>query len=201
MALKDYRHVRSSLFIKIEVDRYSFSDGFIGPEVLTFSDHSNDFDFEGETYRALGNLLSVSSTRSELKSSSNTMSLTISGIPDRSLQQVTESEFRASPVTVKRAFFTQGGEFIDDGSIEVNPIGRFVGFINNWSIFENWDAQRRTSTSSVQFDCQSFIDILAKKKSGRYTNPGSMKTFFPNDISFDRVPQLAGGNYFFGETR
>lgn len=198
MALRDYEHINTALFVKIEVEKYWNGSTFV-QETLSFTDHIVSFTYEGTTYLPLGNLVNISSSRSELRSSSDTISIVISGVPNTRLEEVIKSEFRTSSVEIFRGFFKEDGTL--ETNITPNPVGRFKGFINSVSLNETWDSETRESSNTVSFDCQSYIDILAQKTAGRQTNPRSMKAFFPNDVSFDRVPKIANARYNFGAVR
>lgn len=198
MALRDYDHIRTALFVKIEVDRY-FSGGSFSQETLAFTDHIVEFTYEGVDYLPLGDLVSISSSRSELRTSSDTIDIIISGIGNSRLEDLVKSEFRTSAVEIFRGFFSEDGTL--ETAITPNPVGRFKGFINSVSLNETWNTETRESSNTVTFECQSYIDILSQKTSGRQTNPRSMKAFFPNDVSFDRVPKIANARYNFGAVR
>lgn len=201
MSLTDYSHIRTALFVKIVVEEYKQGDGSLAPTTLLFSDHYRDFElFTGETYTALGQLLNITASTAELSPTSSTVNIQISGVPRQSVHDVEQSKIKSSPVTVYRAFFAQNGELINDGTT-VNPVGRFSGFVNNYSLQEEWDSARRFSSVTVNLDCASTLDILSKKTAGRRTNPTSMKRFYPNDVSFDRVPALVDANINFGGSR
>lgn len=195
MALSDYNDIRSALLIKMDVPSlYPLNT----PGTLTFSDAMYDIEYDSATYTGLGRLLSVSATSSELRTSSNQVTVTISGIPNSSTREIIESEFKTANIRIWRAFFAQTGEWIDDSTLPTNPVGKFKGFVNSISYFEDWDSQARVAANTIQFDCQSYIDILAKKTAGRQTNPRSMKQFYPTDTSFDRTPTIAGSKWNFG---
>lgn len=200
MSLTDRYEIKTSVFVKIEVaEYYQQGSGLLGPETLTFSDHSNNYTLLGDEYTALGNLMSISSTVSELRPSSNSVTITLSGIPNQSIKEVVRSKLKGSPVTVYRAWFdVNTAEFISDPAI-ANPLTRWKGFISHYSLNETWDAVARESTNTIQLECASLVDILASKRSGRQTNSASMKRFFPNDVSFDRVNKIMGENIDFGE--
>lgn len=195
--LADYTHLRSVLFVLIEVENYVYAGGTTGSEDLAFSNHVYEYDYDGFTFTALGNLLEVSSFRSEIRSTSNALTLSISGIPNSSLIEIDRSEIKGSPIRIWRAFFNQDGSLITDLDID-NPVLRFKGFVNNYALTEEWDVDTRTATNTISLDCASNIDAFAGKVTGRKTNPASEKRFFPNDLSMDRVPQLVGSNVNFG---
>lgn len=195
MALSDYTDIRTALLIKMDVPSLypTYAAG-----TLTFTDAMYDIDYDSETYTGLGRLLSVGTTSSELRTSSNQVTVTVSGIPNSSTREIIESEFKTANIRIWRAFFAQTGEFIDDSTLATNPVGKFKGFVNSVSYFETWDTQAKLSSNTIQFDCQSYIDILAKKTAGRQTNPRSMRQFYPTDTSFDRTPALAASKWNFG---
>ena len=83
-------------------------------------------------------------------------------------------------------------------SIAGNPLGRYRGFVNNYSLTEEWDNATRTSSNTLSLICASTVDVLQNKISGRKTNPESMKKFYPTDVSFDRVPNLENATFDFG---
>ena len=199
MAFRDRPTVRSALFIKLEIDRYFFPDGFIGPQTLTFSDNAFDYTLDGVDYTALGRLLSVTSSRNELTPTSDSVSVALSGIPNRSLTEILKSEIKSSSITISRVWFDVGGEFVADPDV-TNPVGRWTGFVNNYNLMEEWDLNARSSFNKIQLECKSSVDLFAKKRGGRRTNGQSMRRFFPNDPSFDRVWALEGASTDFGKS-
>jgi hypothetical protein len=75
---------------------------------------------------------------------------------------------------------------------------KYRGFVNNYSLQEDFDIVSRTSTNSIILICNSAVDVLQNKFTGRKTNPESQKKFFPNDVSMDRVPTLENATFDFG---
>jgi hypothetical protein len=140
--------------------------------------------------------MSISSSTSELRVSGGEVVITISGIPNSSIAEIVNSKIKSSPVRIYRALFNaETGAFL---SIEGNPVGRFSGFVNNYSLQEEYDEQSRTSTNTIVLTCANNIDILSNKVSGRRTNPQSQKNLYPNDTSMDRVPNLINAYFDFG---
>lgn len=191
--LTSYAGISTALFVRIQVSQYrtSGSANYTG-QVLLFSDHSEDFTINLETYTPLGNLLSVSKSTSELRPSANTLSITLSGIPDNSIAEIIHSKLKGAPVSVYRAFFTLAGTQIGETQ------GRFIGSVNNYSLEEDYDPIAKSASNLIQFECLSNVELLNNKVAGRRTNPESMGNFFSTDTSFDRVPGLVGAQYNFG---
>jgi hypothetical protein len=75
---------------------------------------------------------------------------------------------------------------------------RFIGFVNNMALDEEYDTENRISSNTVVLSCSSVVDVMQNKISGRRTNPASMKRFYSSDISMDRVPTLINSYFDFG---
>lgn len=185
-ALSTYKSVETALLVKIEL-----------PEgAIRYSDYNTTLALEGEIYQGLGKLVGITNTTSELRISNDTLTLTISGIPDSSLQSLTNSKMKGSNVSVYRVLFDP----VTKQPLDVpNPIvGRFFGVVNNYSLDEEWDYSTRTSSNTVAIICSSLVSVLEKKYSGRRTNDTDQKKLFPGDQSFDRITSLVNANFQFG---
>jgi hypothetical protein len=185
--LSSYDSIQTGLFVRIEVT---------SSNILRFSDYRGTVTIDGESYVGLGKLLGVTSTVSELKGSTSTVTLTISGIPNTSINEILTSSLKGSPVKIYRVVFNPVNNV--QLAIPGNPAGRFFGIVNNYTLEEDFDIENRTSTNTINIECNSVMEFLENKISGRKTNPESMKLFYPNDVSFDRVPNLVGANFNFG---
>lgn len=185
--LSAYASVETHLFIKIDIPDY---------EVLTFSDYYKSYTIAGDTYQALGQLLSVSDTDSNLRATPSELSIVISGIPEGRISEILANRIKGSRVEVLRAFFNPvTGELLN---ISGNPAGKFKGVIGNYSINDDIAEGGDTGTISIVLTAKSVIDLLNNKVTGRRTNPIDQAQFYPGDESFDRVPALAKSNFNFG---
>jgi hypothetical protein len=195
--LTPFTSVQSNLFVRIQVDQYRTTPtGPFTSEVLRFSDRSQPFTIDNESYVGLGNLVSITSTTSEIRASGNEVLIGISGIPENSINEIINSKIKGSPVTIQRAFFNAAtGQILN---IPDNPSGRYKGFVNNYALEEEWDQDTRTATNVLVLTCTNIINILSQKVSGRRTNPDDQRKFFPNDRSMDKVPNLKGASFDFG---
>ena len=197
LGLANISSIGTALFVKLEVDYYKATAAAEPTsQVLTFSDFSRPITFGGYSYTGLGGLLGISSTTSELKSSNSSVTITISGIPNGSIEEIVNSRIKGSKVTIYRAIFDSNGALRSD--ISPNPVGRFYGFVNNYSLDEEYDIDARTAKNTIAIICSSKQELLGNKVAGRKTNPSSQKTFYSTDVSMDRVPNLVGANFNFG---
>ena len=192
--LSTYAAVRSALFVRIQIDEYRISSSAsYTTEVLNFSDHSANYTINGEVYENIGNLLSITSSTSELRATPDSVNITIAGIPiNPNIYEIVHSKIKSAPVAIYRGYFTPGGALID--TIQ----GRFTGFINNYSLNEDIDFVAKDGTISIQLECASNTGMLSNKVAGRRTNPISMKQFYSTDTSFDNVPALQDTTFMFG---
>lgn len=195
--LTPYSSIQSNIFVRIQIDEYSQTAG--GPyteEVLRFSDLGRQFSLLSETYLGVGRLMGVTSTSSELRVSPADITITLSGIPSARINEIVNSKIKGAPVRIYRALFNAtNGNLL---SISGNPLGRFQGFVNNYSLNEEYDSSTRTSTNTLVLTCSSNVSVIERKIAGRRTNPSSQKRFYPNDLSMDRVPNLVNSEFNFG---
>ena len=185
--LNSVRSVESNLFIKIT----------LASSTLLFSDRLVSTVINGDTYVGLGKLLSVSGSSSELRSTSGDITIGISGVPDSMISDIVAANIKGNPVRITRGLFNATtGAFLS--AVVGNPVNRFVGYVNNISLEEEYDIDSRTSANTVLLSCASNVDILNNKIAGRKTNPASNKKFYSTDISMDRVPSLESSYFDFG---
>jgi hypothetical protein len=196
--LASYNSIQSNLFVKLTIDQYRTSNsGTYAQNILRFSDSLTDRTFNGETYTALGRLLGITQSSSDLKVTGNQLNITLAAIPDSAIYEIVNSKIKTSKIEVFRAFYDNAtGNLLP---VSLNPVGRFIGLVSNYSLDEQWDSINMTSTNTLILVCASQVDILSKKVSGRCTSPSSMKKFFPNDASMDRVPVLEKATFDFGK--
>jgi hypothetical protein len=181
--LSTYKSIRTNLFVRILIPQYKAqaADAY-SSQYLYLTDRRTSYTLNGQAYIGLGRLVDISGTNSELRSSTDTLTITISGIPNSSISEIVNSKIKGSQVIVWRVLFdaTTGTalstQYDDDG----NPPTRFRGFIDNYSLVEEWDSDARTSSNTIVITCASSIGVLENKISGRKTNPQSQKKLYPN---------------------
>jgi hypothetical protein len=193
LALTPFKAVQSNLFVRIETNFYQ---GAATTQVLRFSDLRTAYTINGESYVGVGNLMGITGSSSELQVTGGEVTISLSGIPDSSITEILNSRIKGSTVRIYRVLFDAvTGVKID---IAGNPMGRYRGFVNNYSITEDYNIQSRTSSNTLSIICASVVDVLGKKTGGRKTNPESEKKFFPTDLAMDRVPTLENATFDFG---
>lgn len=200
-SLTDFAHIMA---FKINIKKYRAAEGdFPQEETLRFTDSIRTFvDEQGFTYTPLGPLVSIGDTTSNIQVSDDTFTFSISGLPQLAVREVINSEIKGSFVLVQRVFFTNSGTQITDldYGFGLGNAGRFQGYINNYSIEDSIDPYSRNSAIRINFECNSVSSIYKRTTRGLRTNPKDLR-YLTNDqdVSFDRVPILAGENIVFGE--
>jgi len=193
-------NIRSHLLCKIYIPEYRINAGDTPFATnLLFSDlnRGNNITYDGHTYTGLGVLLGVTTSNSELRPSSSELTISISGIPNGSLGIVINSKLKGCSVIIYRVLCDGvTGEVLS--LLEANPFARFRGFVNNYSLQEEYDVNSRTSKNTMLLICKSSLDVLQNKISGRLTNSVSEKKYFPFDLSMDRVAALQNTSFNFG---
>lgn len=185
--LSGYENIETGLFVSIDVD---------GTEVLRFSDYNQSITIGGYEYKGLGQFVGITTSTSELKTSSGSITISLSGIPNTSISEILNMKIKGAQVIVTRVFFDAvTGDVLD---IPGNPAGRFFGVVNNYTLEEQYDIDTRTSTNTIDLVCSSVVELLSNKLAGRKTNPNSFRAFNSSDLSMDRVPNLVGANFDFG---
>ena len=181
--LTSYKSIQTNLFVKMIVPGY---------QTLTFSDYHKDYQIDGVTYQALGELLSVTNTSDELRASTKEITVVISGIPSGNISEILTNRIKGSELVVYRGFFDpETGNLLP---ITGNPAGKFHGVVSNYEIADDLRMGDDTGEITIAFNVTSVVELLNNKVSGRRTNPID----FPNENSMDRVSALAKSNFNFG---
>lgn len=197
--LTPYTSIKSALLVRIDVKKYRTTSGGTPTwTVVTFSDSIDPITvtLNGvlETYAGTGEIIDLSNSVSELKTSSNEVTITLSSVKQSTVDTILNSSYKGSKIAIYRVILDP----ITNEPLPItgNPMGRFFGVINNYGIDEQWSTTQTTNT--ISFVCKSLVDILATSVVGRRTNSYDQQLYFPADIAMDRVSSLTGSNYNFG---
>jgi hypothetical protein len=187
--LSAYTSIQTNLFVRIDVAGY---------QVLRFSDFSIPYTINSESYTALGQLLSITDSSSELRATPQNITIQISGIPSNNISDFLDSshKVKGSPIKIYRAFFNPTtGQLL---GVSGNPAQKFQGVISNFDVSDDLSMGSQTGTVAITLTATNIVEILNSKLTGRKTNPVDMKQFYPTDISMDHILALTNSNFNFG---
>jgi hypothetical protein len=166
-------------------------------------------------FTALGQLIAVNAAQRDIKSTANETTVTMVGIDTAMLGLVLGSKIKGSQIELWHGFFNSNNELITNSTVAwlnnsatniawsnnlsnvidwSNSIGGagvykyFNGYINSFSISEQWMEEARAFTGVVQ-----------NRTAGRYTNDAAWQSSAPGDTSMNRVNFISTINYAFGK--
>ena len=178
-------------------------------------------------FTALGQLVQVGSVQRDIKSTANETTVTLVGIDTAMLSLVLNAKIKGSQIDLWHGFFDANNQLITTGAVIpwINssgatigwtnssslPIGwtssngtgvykYFTGFVNSFSISEQWMEETREYTGVVTVSASSFQLVLQNRTAGRYTNDNAWQSVYDGDTSMNRVNYISSINYAFGKT-
>jgi hypothetical protein len=187
--LRSRKGIEIATLVKWEVP--NFDTAYISDYSTLLSDGTN-------TYTNIGSLLGISSTVSELTSSTGEVTVNLSGIPTGSISNILNEEIKGSNITITRVYFDptthQGIDLQPSVAGMNNGIPIFKGIVTNYAISDSVDNGSGLAISTITLTCASYLEVLSNKTNGRRTNPAD----FPTEKSMNRIRALANSNYNFG---
>jgi hypothetical protein len=175
-------------------------------------------------FTAMGQLIAVNAAQRDIKSTANETTVTLVGIDTAMLGLVLGSKIKGSQIELWHAFFNSNNELITTTNVSwLNNLANtiawsnnlsndiawsggssngvykyFNGYINSFSISEQWMEEARAFTGVVTISASSFQLVLQNRTAGRYTNDNAWQSATPGDTSMDRVNFISTINYAFG---
>jgi hypothetical protein len=151
-------------------------------------------------FSALGQLVKVNNVQRDIKSTANETTVTLVGIDTTMLGLVLNSNIKGSSIDLWHGFFDSNNQLITSSGDGTGVYKYFSGYINSFSISEQWMEEAREYVGVVTISASSFQLVLQNRVSGRYTNDNSWQSVTPNDTSMNRVNFVSTINYMFGKT-
>jgi hypothetical protein len=178
-------------------------------------------------FTALGQLVQVGSVQRDIKSTANETTVTLVGIDTAMLSLVLNAKLKGSQIDLWHGFFDANNQLITTvTSAWLNNVGStidwtnslfdpiawtsstggtgvykyFTGFINSFSISEQWMEETRSYSGVVTISASSFQLVLQNRTAGRYTNDNAWQSVYDGDTSMNRVNYISSINYAFGKT-
>jgi len=168
----------------------------VAGNVYTFCNAASPITVSGITFSNLGSLLSIGDIKRETKATSGDLTISLTGVDGANVSIILAADIKGSLVEVWRGFFDSNNQIITTPTSQF--FKRYQGFVNNFSITEDWNEQMRSRVATCSISCSSFRTILQNRISGLKTSPSVWKNSYPNDTSMDRVPVIASTFFDFG---
>jgi len=187
----DTNNIRYADFVRIVTgtNEYRFSTA---PTALTIP-AIDALPFDG-----LGQLVDIGKIQRDIKSTANQTSITLVGIDTAMLGLVLNGDLKGSQITMWKGFFDTSGNLLTTGGVG-GLYQYFYGFINSFSIGEQWMEEARTYVGLVTVSAANIQMILQNRVAGRFTNDASWQFFTPNDTSMNRVAVISTLALAFGK--
>lgn len=154
---------------------------------------------DANAFTGLSQLVSIGSATRDIKSTANETTVTLVGIDTTMLSLVLGAGIKGSEIEMWHGFFDANGALITTGGTG-GLYQYFTGFINSFSISEQWSEEIRGYAGAITVSASSIQLVLQNRTAGRYTNDNSWKSFNPTDTSMNRVNFIQTINYAFGKT-
>lgn len=153
---------------------------------------------DAQPFDGLGILVQIGEVQRDIKSTANETTATLIGLDTAVLGWVLGQEIKGSQIEMWHGFFDTNGALITTGGTG-GLYQYFNGYINSFSISEQWMEEVREFVGTVTVSASSIQIILQNRTAGRYTNDNAWQFFNSGDTSMNRVAFIETINYFFGK--
>lgn len=171
------------------------------PKVYLFSTAPNAITVtavDSQPFDGLGQLVQIGAATRDIKSTANETTFSLVGVDTAMLSLVLGADIKGAMIEAWHGFFNSTGALITSGGTG-GLYKFFTGYINSFSISEQWMDEIRMYIGVVTVTASSIQIILRNRIAGRYTNDASWQFYTPGDISMNRVAFISTINYQFGK--
>lgn len=165
--------------------------------VYTFCNAAAPITVGGITFSNLGALLNVGDVQRDMRSTSDDMTIALTGIDPANIGLILGNDIKGSLVEVWRGFFDSNNQIITTPTTQF--FKRYQGIINSVSITEDFNSEMRTRIATCSIACSSMRRILENRLGGVKTNQSSWQFLYPGDASMNRVATIANTYFDFGK--
>jgi hypothetical protein len=181
--------IRHAEFVKLTVGTAS--------TVYTFCNAAAPITVGGITFNNLGALLNVGDVQRDMRSTSDDMTIALTGIDPANIAIILSNDIKGSLVEVWRGFFDANNQIITTPTTQF--FKRYQGIINSVAITEDFNSEARTRIATCSISCSSMRRILENRLGGVKTNQSSWQFLYPGDTSMNRVATIANTYFDFGK--
>lgn len=163
----------------------------------TFCNAAQAITVSGITFSGLGAFLQLSDVQRDIKSTSDDVSVSLTGIDPSKIAIILGSEIKGSMLEIWRGFLDSNNQIITLPTLQF--FKRYKGIVSGASINEKFDEQLRERAATCLISAASIRKILENRMAGVKTNPSSWQKLYPNDTSMSRVPVITNTFFDFGK--
>jgi len=164
----------------------------------TFCSAASPITVDDITFTGLGDLLSISNIAQNIKSTSQDLSISLTGIDGNNVGMVLSADIKGSLVEIWRGFLDGNNQILMSGGVQ-QFFKRYQGIVNNVNIQEGFNEEARTRIATCAIACASFKVILQNRIAGQKTTPALWQNTYANDNSMNRVPVVTAQYFDFGK--
>ena len=165
--------------------------------VYTFCNAAAPITVGGITFSNLGALLNVGDVQRDMRSTSDDMTIALTGIDPANIALILSNDIKGSLVEVWRGFFNSNNQIITTPTTQF--FKRYQGIINSVAITEDFNSEARTRIATCSISCSSMRRVLENRLGGVKTNQSSWQFLYPGDTSMNRVATIANTYFDFGK--
>ena len=181
--------IRHAEFVKLTVGTAA--------TVYTFCNAAAPITVGGITFSNLGALLNVGDVQRDMRSTSDDMTIALTGIDPANVGLILSNDIKGSLVEVWRGFFNSNNQIITTPTTQF--FKRYQGIINSVAITEDFNSEMRTRIATCSISCSSMRRVLENRLGGVKTNQSSWQFLYPGDTSMNRVATIANTYFDFGK--
>ena len=182
-------NIRHAEFVRLQIGN---------PVTTTYSfcNAAAPITVSGITFSNLGMLLQLGDIPQDIKSTSDDITISLTGIDPTNVGLILSSNIKGSTVEIWRGFLDSNNQIITSPTTQF--FKRYTGIINSVGISEDFDDQARTRVATCTISCTSMRKVLENRIAGLRTNQKSWQFFYAGDTSMNRVAAISNQYFDFG---
>lgn len=182
-------NIRHAEFVRLQIGN---------PVTTTYSfcNAAAPITVSGITFSNLGMLLQLGDIPQDIKSTSDDITISLTGIDPTNVGLILSSNIKGSTVEIWRGFLDSNNQIITTPSTQF--FKRYTGIINSVGISEDFNDQARTRVATCTISCTSMRKVLENRIAGLRTNQKSWQFFYAGDTSMNRVAAISNQYFDFG---
>lgn len=182
-------NIRHAEFIRMQIGNPVTS-------TYSFCNAAAPITVSGITFSNLGMLLSLGDIPQDIKSTSDDITISLTGIDPTNIGLILSSNIKGSTVEIWRGFLDSNNQIITTPTTQF--FKRYTGIINSVGISEEFNDQARTRVATCSISCTSMRKVLENRVAGLRTNQKSWQFYYPGDTSMNRVASISNQYFDFG---